>query len=487
MPAQLTRRPIGPAQRRAPSLLARLARRVELFADQFFWALDYLREVHLSPDLEPLVLEANSFQWRSEEEVRTCQRARLRSVLRHAKANIPAYRIRLRRVDLDSPYWLDQFRQVPPLEKAEIRADLNAFLADRWPEELLTLDHTGGSTGTPLEFYRDKLTIARSAAVRMRHDRWAGRTHGCRLALLWGNERDMRPFRSSALQQRFGRLGGRVLFFNAFGMDKRQIRRFVSASRRFKPQVVLAYANAAARIARYLDSRGEVLLPEGTLRGVITSAETLADPARALIQKTFPARVFDRYGSRECAMISSQCEHGAWHEASDHVYVEIVDEEGLPVGTSEEGEVLITTLSNYAMPLLRYRIGDRMALGARGNCPCGRGLRVLGPVRGRIGEVLRFSNGAEVHSEFFTHLFYGRRDVSEFCVVQKARDLLEIHVRDSGESAERSFTQIRAAICDRVGSEVDCRFVQVDQNSQTSLGKWQFVRSELERSVESHP
>ena len=106
---------------------------------------------------------------------------------------------------------------------------------------------------------------------------------------------------------------------------------------------------------------------------------------RRLLEETFGAEVFERYGSEETSIIASECsEHRGMHVADEHLIVEVLDERGLPVGPGEEGEIVVTDSFNRVLPLIRYRLGD---VGVRGEaCPCGRGLSVLARVHGRVAD-----------------------------------------------------------------------------------------------------
>jgi phenylacetate-CoA ligase len=110
-------------------------------------------------------------------------------------------------------------------------------------------------------------------------------------------------------------------------------------------------------------------------KGIISSAEVLTPENRELIETTFGCRVFDRYGCREVSVIASECgEHQGLHINADNLLVETVTDQG-PV-RGEDGEVLITDLRNFAMPLIRYRIKDVGRLLPQA-CGCGRGLPLM--------------------------------------------------------------------------------------------------------------
>ena len=103
-------------------------------------------------------------------------------------------------------------------------------------------------------------------------------------------------------------------------------------------------------------------------------------------------------------------------------FVEILDDEGMPVRPGEEGNIVVTCLTNFAMPLVRYWIGDRGAL-ASDPSPGGRSTpQVLKYVSGRSVDAFRTRDRRLVDGEYFTHLLYFRPWVSKFQVIQKAHE-----------------------------------------------------------------
>jgi phenylacetate-CoA ligase len=131
-------------------------------------------------------------------------------------------------------------------------------------------------------------------------------------------------------------------------------------------------------LARILEPRGERL---PSLRRIFSGSEVLEDSQRERIRRVFGVEVSDNYGSTE-AFPAWQCPTGSYHVNAEHVIVEIVDDHGLPTSPGKLGRVLLTTLHNRLMPLVRYEIGD-YAIAAEGACRCGRTLPLIGAIGGR--------------------------------------------------------------------------------------------------------
>ena len=94
--------------------------------------------------------------------------------------------------------------------------------------------------------------------------------------------------------------------------------------------------------------------------------------------------VVDIYSCTEAGYLAFSCpEQGNLHVQAESVIVEVLDRAGKPCAPGEEGEVVVTPLLNFAMPLIRYAVGDRAVVGEP--CACGRGLPTLKTVgRSRV-------------------------------------------------------------------------------------------------------
>ena len=189
----------------------------------------------------------------------------------------------------------------------------------------------------------------------MRHDEWAGRRLGDRVALIWGAPTD---FSSSTLKSRLRQwFEGPQLWLNTGRLCVDEFAEFNRRLRDFRPTIILGYANSLALFARFLSENER---PTCSPKAIISSAEILSEEARAAIQLVFGCPVFNRYGCREVSVVASECEqHQGLHIMAEGLYVEIVDRNGHPVTEGEVGDILVTDLLNYGMPLIRYRIGDR--------------------------------------------------------------------------------------------------------------------------------
>jgi phenylacetate-CoA ligase len=155
------------------------------------------------------------------------------------------------------------------------------------------------------------------------------------------------------------------------------------------PDYLLSVPSNLVALARELQARG-ACLPR--LREVWTYAEALSADRRAVLRRAWGVPVTDMYSTQEVGYIALQCPSGdAYHVQAESVFVEVLDDGGAACPPGQVGRVVVTPLHNYAMPLVRYAVGDYAEVGEA--CPCGRGLPTLSRIVGRERNMLVLPTG----------------------------------------------------------------------------------------------
>jgi phenylacetate-CoA ligase len=339
-------------------------------------------------------------QWLSAAAIEDHQNQRLQALLLHTSRRNAHYRQfwQEQGVDVSQIKTVSDLVKMPVLTKEHIQSHWRDMVSEGFRERDIILDRTGGSSGKPLRFAMDRRRYFTRIASAYRHDRWAGWDFGFRVACIWGHPRAFlhKPNWRERLRNRW--LDRRIML-DSSSLSPETMLGFLKTLQDYRPQVLIGYANSVYLFARFLMTRGEVGLPP--LAGIITSAEVLSQERRQIIEECFGCRVFDRYGSRETGIIGSECEaHDGLHLCSEHLVVEI-ERNGVAASPGEHGRILITDLSNYGMPLIRYRIED-MGVPMSGGCSCGRGLWRMGMAAGRETDFLVTPEGQLVSGAALT-------------------------------------------------------------------------------------
>lgn len=414
-------------------------------------------------------------QYLSADALHTLRLSRLEALLAHAYEQCPFYRERMEQAGLhpEDVRSLEDLRHLPPLEKSDLQRFGSRIIARNWPGDDLLPNQTGGSTGTPIKFYASHDRGRSRAAALIRHNRWAGWDVGDRVAVLWGASRD-RPRQDWRARLRRAILR-QPLWLDTAHIVEEHLAEFHVELLRYRPRVIQAYARSALLFARYLEERG---LRPWRPHSIVTSAEVLEPHERALIERVFGCPVFNRYGCREVSVIASECPaHEGLHVMAEGLHIEIVVGDRL-AQPGEMGAILVTDLLNYAMPMIRYRIGD-MGSWEEGDCPCGRKLPRLRQVHGRVTDFIVGAGGQLVSGVFLaTYLVAHRPSLGQVQIRQDRRGEVVYRVRPSDAfSTTDDVAYLERTSRQYLGESIEVRCELVDELPCEPSGKFLFSRS----------
>lgn len=428
-------------------------------------------------------------QFDSAEETLRQHHEKLRDILLFSLNHVPYYRNEFQRLGLGTADIaarpLEALTALPLLDKATLRRRFDDLKSDDLDTRDWYYNSSGGSTGEPARFVQDAAYHQAAMGSKALFDTWTGYSPGAPKVLLWGAGRDL--VGKGTWRSRMGHLLRNEYALNTFRMTEADMRRFVGTINRARPVQIMSYVTSAYQLAQYIEREG---LPVYRPKAVMTSAGTLYPHMRETIERAFGAPVFNRYGSREVGDIACECEcHRGLHVNPHTHHVEILREDGSPCAPGETGEVVVTSLINMAMPLLRYRIGD-MAAWAHQPCSCGRHWPLLKEVSGRVSDVFRRRDGSLVTPAYFNQFFRfaACSDLSfivKYQLVQEdyTRLRLLLVVNIDKVTAQRLIAEKRQALGDLVRAAMgeDCLLdVQlVDEIPVTASGKFRYIISKL--------
>lgn len=401
-------------------------------------------------------------------------RAALDHMLDHATRMVPHYRD-LAAAHGGGPMPLDAF---PILTKRFIQANFDRLTSDDHAGRGPYKYSTGGSTGEPLVILQD---LEHKAWVRAGEDyimrRLLGGLHRTRdpKIILWGSAADVRRSRRHWMK-RLMLATSRTHLLNAFRMTPDIMRRYAAEYNRVKPVLVKAYAGSLYTFCRFVRDEGLRLDPPP--KAIYTAAENLTAPMREVIEEVLRCRVTDVYGSREIGLAAAQCGRGVYHVLDYMNHFEILDADNRPAKPGCEGRIIVTTLRNHTMPLIRYEIGD-YAVAADGPCDCGLDTPVFKAVRGRIVDHFVRADGTLVYGGYFTVPMFHRPWVEEFQFLQTDHDTVEIHVVQRSAPPPGEVEEIVAMSREIMGEGSRIVWKEVDHIPRTIHGKLLFTRSLL--------
>lgn len=358
-------------------------------------------------------------------------------------------------------------KKFPILKKPVIKENLDDFLSQ--PKENLIRSASSGSSGIQGVTYLTKDEISISRSLQILWWSWAGYEFGNPLI-----QTGITPNRK--LLKSLKDLFLKTTYVPAFGLNEQEKLKVLQKARGRNDYHLGGYASSLYIFSQVAKNNG---IDDIKLKSAISWGDKMFAHYRTSIEETFHTKVFDTYGCGELIMTASQCSKGVYHITDPHVYVEIVDSEGNDVPDGEMGYVLLTKLDCFAMPLIRYYIGD-LAVKSKDyeTCKCGRSWSKLEKIIGRDTDLIKTPGGKYLVVHSFTGVFEHIPEIKQFMVVQRNLEGIEIQfIRDKGFNDNNTLNNVRNRIHKLVGEIFPIHFVEVDKIPPTASGKPQIIQN----------
>ncbi len=410
----------------------------------------------------PRYLALRRSQYWDEETLRRYQHAALSKTLA-AAAKIPFYAERF-----GAAARTEDFGKLPRLRRLDIRA-LNESVRTlhRDAGARFTCYSSSGSTGTPAEFLFDRAHQIGRYAARARYlfeNGWnpARRNvwlihHGPHL----GRDDEQLVHSRAVLRTRF--------LEASTDFDK-----LADRLCEIDPSHIFSYPEFLEEIIKELERSGRKL---PSLEKVFTGSEVLDDPVRQHVRHVLGVEIADSYGTTE-GFIAWQCPAGRYHVNAEHVMVEIVDDADRQVTAGEMGRVVVTTLENHVMPLVRYEIGD-YAIASGRRCGCGRMLPTIERVIGRGINLFRLSGDRLLSPWDMVEVVRRYREFRQFQIVQEDLDRYTINFAADSPIAAEIQQEIRAGFAGILCVDVTVTYARVAEVPRTPGGKYMIALSKM--------
>jgi phenylacetate-CoA ligase len=417
----------------------------------------------------------------SRDELLAYQSRHLSRLLSHAYRHVPYYRALFDRHGV-APHQVRtaaDLALIPITSKRDLQqAPAADVVADGLDPDRLLVHTTSGSSGEPLSIRGTWLEARLGTAFRLRTLRDFGlRVTDRRVDIGLVRPHDPRDWN---LPQRM--LRGLGVFRKA-SLDCRSapdeiLRRLEGLG----AEVVVGFPSVLSRIAQVIGGgRGTTLRP----RVLIVGGEVLTPLMRREISEAFGAPVVEHYGSHELGTIAWQCRTtGGFHVADDGVVVEVL-KDGRPARPGEVGEVVATRLHAFAMPFIRYRLGDLVTQG-EASCRCGAPFSTIFTVQGRMLDYFPLANGRLVHPyTLVVALLEGAIHwVGQYQLTQERRDRVVLRVVPRLSPSPADISRLEGAAREHFGPGVDFQVLLVPEIPLEASGKFRVSRSLVESAYD---
>jgi phenylacetate-CoA ligase len=409
------------------------------------------------------------------EKIREDQWMRLKKILRHAFENTEFYRkcfLKINAVPEDIKDWRD-FERLPFLTKEDIREYRNEMVAKSIPEHKLVAKKTSGSTGVSLEFFVDEDSLQWKRACTIRYNRWAGWDLGERVAAIWGNPEHYKNWRMRLRNI----LLDRYTYLDTLNMDEKSMIEFYRAICLRPPALLFGHAHSLHLFSKFLKEKS---WSPPRPKGIISTAMVLHSHERKTIEEVFGIKVTNRYGCEEVSLIACECEqHQGLHINLDTLVVEVI-RDGKQASPGEPGSIVVTDLTNYGMPFIRYKVGDVGILSER-NCSCGRSFPMLQSIEGRAADYIVTPEGKYISGISLTENFAMLLpEIKQLQIVQDRENHIILRIVKSDNYKDETAIKIRALFIERFGLAMSYELEYLNMIPQEASGKYRFCISKME-------
>ncbi len=410
-------------------------------------------------------------QWWSEERIRDYQWQKIKKLLNYVYESVPFYRrkfdeLHLHPGDIRN---LDDYTRLPLIVTRDDFIQYGKEFQSTRKSGKYTVKVTGGTTAQPVKIFKNREAVAMEDAAMWRALEWWGIRVGDRQARFWGTSIDKGTNVKIALID-FVMNRKRI---SAMNFNREKLWDYYLKIKKFSPHYFYGYPSLILEFTRTIVEHG-VDPREFHLKGIVTTAEPIYPAQINYLRKMYDAPHINDYGSSELGPITYSCRQGSMHLMAENLYAEIVDENGKPLPDGITGNLLLTDLNNYAMPILRYKINDVTAK-SRHRCTCGRGLPVYEKVTGRILNLLQATDGSYVHGGY---LYYIIEDMAaqgmghlQLQAIQEERNRIRLNIVRNKTFGNNEVRYLIEKLKVRFGSDMNFDVHYVDELSREPSGK----------------
>lgn len=401
------------------------------------------------------------------------QRNCAQSILEYATRNVPFYRNVLKEKHISptdiSPWEI--INSLPIATKDLFRSNFDDFISDEYQNtKKIHFYYTGGSTGQPSRIAVDEHYMNFRWAMIYYNLTWIGYKLGDCHGFIYGSNLDAKE--QCSLRQRGQHWLMNSFQVNAFYFNNNNLKSFANRCLRKKPKFIIGFASALIEFAKYVENNNLSI----QFDFVESTAEFLSGEAQQKIEEVFHCKVYNRYGCREVGNIAHECIfRNGLHINWQSVYVEIINKGKYPWLGQEYGDIVITSLKNKGMPLIRYFVGD---IGKIENaaCPCGMTSPRLYLGGFRSIDILYTTDGGMVSAAPLSLTTRDLYSIMKIQYVQKSLKYLEVNVVTDHADDNTIRTTLEGRLKNIFGNEMEIHFNFVDDIARELSGKYRLTK-----------
>ncbi len=357
----------------------------------------------------------------------------LKQIVNFCYENVKFYRNNLKALNLlpKDIKFIEDLSKLPIIDKKTINQNYNDF----FPKNLNNIKYiersTGGTTGTPMRYRITKYERNLAGALTYRRWKRANYKIGDRILIIGGSS--IIPNKNTYLKDLITRTIRNAFYLDSFNLSEKILRNEIDRINKFQPKFIYGYPSAIEFFGRWLYNNGYSL---NGIRGIVTTSETLYQHIRVKIENYYGISVFDNYGLNDGGISAGECKKKeGLHIDTERSILDVVDNNNNNI-IGEEGEIIATSLFNYAMPFIRYRTGDVGILSPTTyECECGINSPILESIKGRTVDILITPEGNFVHGWYFLYIFWNYcKGIISYKIEQNNKEEINIYIVPEKES-----------------------------------------------------
>ena len=412
----------------------------------------------------------------SNESLKKYQQKLLFCILEDSAKNVPYYKEIFKDVSINSISETEKYLEMLPVLNKDIIRDNFDKLSSNNKHRRPYINTSGGSTGEPVRFLQDKEYYSKNFGDKILFGMLNDKLPGDFEVKLWGSERDVIKGSIGIKEKIINFIYNRE-FINSFIMDDSHMMNAIQTICKKKPVQIWSYADSIYELSKYILSNNITVFSP---KNIITTAGVLYPEMRQIINLAFPnSRVLNQYGSREVGVIGIEIGGGECIRVFDHsVYLEVLTDNG-KICKEGTGQLLVTSLINYSMPLIRFNIGDVATISKVDPLMEG-SFSLITNLQGRVNSHFKRDDGKIIHGEYFTHIFYNKDWIKNFQVIQNSYydiDFL-LELKKDTCANEDDINSMKKDVEAVMGKcNINIRYVK--EIPKLDSGKYQFVISKV--------
>lgn len=422
--------------------------------------------IFFSGNYSKYLKEWEKYDQMSKEELEKIRQERLSEILQYARQKVPYYKS----LSLPDNLSLEDF---PVLTKTILRSEKENLVSEDFSIEKLENNHSSGSSGVQSVTYMTHPHKAYVRAIQTHWWQWGGFKPGERTL-----QTGISPNRTFI--KKLKDIFFRVIYLNAFSLSENEMFHVLRKLKTRTPKHIIGYPSALNEIAKTALKHNQTT----SFSSLISLGDKLFEHYLPNFEKAFQSPIIiNTYGCAEGLLIGCTCDLPYYYLMSPHVHIEVVDDNYQPVPDGQRGHILVTCLTNYAMPLIRYKLGDLGILLPKEKYPEKRRFNypLLQEMTGRETDVIQAPNGNVLIVHSFTGILEYFQEIKQYKVIQTRPDELVIeYITENGERLEENVKQdILQKLSNLTAGSMQISFKPVTEILPSPSGKPQIIEIKL--------